>query len=106
MVVFDCGVLGECGIGVEAPLCFWIFERILISELCDTMAPKMKLPSKWGKGSKAPTHKKKVVPNCKLNRNFQDRMETFGEKKMWPERGIDLDSLVNTPVPATVNDLG
>ena len=33
-------------------------------------------------------------------------METFGEKKMWPERGIDLDSLVNTPVPATVNDMG
>ena len=33
-------------------------------------------------------------------------METFSEKKMWPERGIDLDSLVNTPVLATVNDMG
>jgi hypothetical protein len=33
-------------------------------------------------------------------------METFGEKKMWPERGIDLDSLVDTPVPVTVNDMG
>ena len=68
------------------------------------MAPKMKLPSKGGKGSKTPTPKRKVVPECKLNRNFDDRLETFAEKKMWPERGIDLESLRNTLVPATVKD--
>jgi hypothetical protein len=70
------------------------------------MAPKMKLPSKGGKGSKTPTPKRKVVPECKLNRNFDERLETFAEKKMWPERGIDLESLRDTPVPTTVNDMG
>ena len=33
-------------------------------------------------------------------------MEKFDEKKMWPERGIDLDSLVDTSVPVIVNDMG
>jgi hypothetical protein len=70
------------------------------------MAPKMKLPNKGGKGSKTNTPRKRVIPDCKLNRNFDDRMETFAEKKMWPERGIDLESLRDTPVPTTVNDLG
>ena len=80
--MINCGVLEECGIVVVVPLCYWIFERPPISDLCDDMAPKMKLPSKGGKGSKALTPKKKMVPDCKLNRNFQDRLETFGEKKM------------------------
>ena len=78
----------------------------VVPYLCVIMAPKMKLPNKGGKGSKTPTPKRKVVPECKLNRNFDDRLETFAEKKMWPERGIDLESLRNTPIPATVNDMG
>ena len=68
--MIDCGALRECGIVVEEPLCYRIFERIPIFDLCDGMAPKMKLPSKGGKGSKAPAPKKKVVPDCKLNKNF------------------------------------
>ena len=33
-------------------------------------------------------------------------METFCKKKIWSERGINLEELVNTPIPATVNDMG
>ena len=33
-------------------------------------------------------------------------METFSEKKIWPERGVNLEELVNTPIPTTVNDMG
>ena len=33
-------------------------------------------------------------------------METFSEKKIWPERGINLEELVDTPIPTTVNDIG
>ena len=106
IVLVDCGALGECRIDIEAPLCCRISVRKCSPNLSVIMAPKMKLPSKGGKGSKTPTLKRKVVKECKLNRNFDDRLETFAEKKMWPERGIDLESLRNTLVPATVNDMG
>jgi hypothetical protein len=106
VILIDCGALGECRIDIEAPLCCRIFVRKCSPNLSVIMAPKMKLPSKGGKGSKTPTPKRKVVPEYKLNRNFDERLETFAEKKMWPERGIDLESLRDTPVPATVNDMG
>ena len=36
VVLIDCGALGECRIGIEAPLCCRIFDRKFSSEIvCD-----------------------------------------------------------------------
>ena len=66
----------------------------------------MKLPNKGGKGSKTSTTQKKKGPKCSQNRDFEDRMEIFREKKIWPERGIRLDELSNTPMAVTINNRG
>ncbi|KAI9161975.1 hypothetical protein LWI28_022519 [Acer negundo] len=41
-----------------------------------------------------------------LNRDFDEQLEKYGEKKILPERGIKLNELIHTPIPAIVRDIG
>lgn len=59
--------------------------------------PVMPLPKGKGKGS---------TSTGPPNGDFSKRWATFGSRKIWPERGINLDIFGATWIPETVNTMG